>query len=86
MLRGRGFLVSWFLGCLVLGFLASWFQSFKDLQIVHFMLSEYIGPISKIFKILLDGSSGIPAPVFPKVSKCSAFKKRDLQNIIFKMI
>ena len=63
-------LVSWFLVSRFGSFLVSWFQSFKHPWILlkdiwyHITempiscFSEDIGLISKIFKILLDGSSG----------------------------
>ena len=59
-----GFKVSWFIGLLISWFLVSWFQSFlaskfqsfKDLQNSHFVFSIDIAFISKVFKILLDGS------------------------------
>ena len=66
MLRGRGwFLVSW-----CLGFLVSWFRSFLVSKFLGFKASkiykiicscflEDTDPISKIFKILLNGSSGL---------------------------
>ena len=70
MLRGReiSFLVSWFLGFFVswlLGFFVSKFRGFKASKIYQIAIScflEYIDPISKTFKNLLDGSSGFVGP------------------------
>ena len=67
-----GFLVSWFLGFLVskfLGFLFSKLSKFQRSNIPYYQISIScfligIDFISKIFKILLDGSSGFSAPVF----------------------
>ena len=62
-----GFLVSKFLCFRVSSFLVSWcqmvskFLGFKVSKIYQMLIScfqEKIGPISKIFKILLDGSTG----------------------------
>ena len=63
----KGFLVSWLFGSLVFGFLVSWFEKTlmfsKDicdmLPNFNFMILIDIDPISKIFKIVLDGSSGL---------------------------
>ena len=69
------FLASWFLGSLVsnfLGFKASWFLGFKIskfqrfndpmLPNSHLMFLVNIDLISKILKILLNGSSGLFVP------------------------
>ena len=88
MLRGRGvlgFLVSWFQSVLV-----SWFQSFLFSKFQRFtklpchVFWEILIPISKIFKNLLDGSSGL---IGAKLSKSSDFKIMKIITIIlFNMI
>ena len=58
------FLVSWFLGFRFLGFLVSKIHNFKKTFVPYYqnVMSCFlidIGLISKNFKILLDGSSGL---------------------------
>ena len=65
----RGFLVSWFLSFLVsqfLGFLVSEFPSFITNFYSKFQVD--IGPVPKILKICLGGSSSFSVPIFP--NKC----------------
>ena len=75
----HSFLVSWFLGLKVSWcqrFLVSWFRSFKVPKIYQIAIScslEDIDPISKSFKILLDGSSVFSAPVFSNMFKHISF-------------
>ena len=59
--------VDWFLGFSVFGFLMfglliSWFLGFKASKSYQFVISSFqedINPLSKILKILLDGSAGL---------------------------
>ena len=71
------FVVSWFLGVCSLGFKASKFQGFKNpskfleeicsiLPNFHFMCLQDIDFISKIYKILLSGSTVFSRRVFSK--------------------
>ena len=55
-----GFMVLWFDGCIVLCVLL-WLCGFMVSKNTNFIscFQEYIDPISKIFKTLLDGSSGL---------------------------
>ena len=57
----RGFKASWFQSFLVLGFNISKFERLNDprLPSFHFMFLIDIDPISKIFKKLSDGSTGL---------------------------
>ena len=73
------FKVSWFLSCLVstwidfLFFVVSWFLGFKVSKIYQITIScflEATDPISKVFKNLWDGSSGLFGPrLFHHVQK-----------------
>ena len=90
-MKNLGFLVSWFLGFLCL-FVVSWFLGFKDSWRLGFKvpkiyqmsiscLLEDIDPISKIVKIVLDGSPGcFRRPSF-RTSPTNLFPKLGLRNI-----
>ena len=65
ILRGKGFLGS------------------KVSKIYHISIScfpEGIGPASKIFKILLDGSAGFSVPVFSKFANISDFPNFEIHK------
>ena len=70
--RILGFLASRFRSCMVSWFLVYWFQSFKDsptVSISCFLID--IGLVSKICKIVFDGSPGfLGAHLFQKCKKC----------------
>ena len=91
-LRFLGFLVSRILGFRVawfLGFEVSWFQSFKDSMIPYYQIPSScflidIDLTSKIFRMSLDGSSGLSgARLFPTFSNNMKSTILKLPNRIF---
>ena len=90
------FMVLWFYGLWFYGFVVVLFHDFMDLWFCGFLVSniyqisiscfqEDIDPISKIFKNLLDGSSGLFSPrLFQICSNCCNVLKRS-KFIIFEV-
>ena len=74
-----GFMVLWFCFFVILwfyGFIVLWFcdfMVFKNYKISIPCVQEGIHPISKVSKILLDGSSGFAAPAFSQIDKHIGF-------------
>ena len=82
----HGFMVLWFYGFMFLwlsGFMVVWFLGFKKYQISFSCFQEDLDPISKIFKILLRGSSPFSAHVFSKMFKHLGFQFLRFTKIIF---
>ena len=65
-------------------FFVSWFLGFKDLTNFPVVFQEEIDPISKIFKILLHGSSGfVGARLFQHRQSFEFPKLRFIKIILF---